>query len=462
MKIIDDILITTSNSSDIPIHLVTKIDIANWLTNQDTHLRTWLSATGFKMEPGSVSIVPNIDGQLQSVVICVQKIDDFWALGGLPSILPNGNYYLATHLESSVILERLTIGWALGAYQFKLSSTPISYPPKLVINPLCNVSTILSYVNSVNLVRDMINTPATDMMPEHIAIITKSLCQEYDADLKQVIGDELLVHNYTTIHAVGRASIHLPQVLDLRWGKSTNPKITIIGKGVCFDSGGLDLKQPGAMRLMKKDMAGAATAIGLAKLIMDAKLPVKLRLLIAAVENAISGNALHPGDVLVSRSGLNIEIHNTDAEGRLIMCDLLTEACSEKPDFICDFATLTGAARIALGTDITAMFCNNKAVASLLLEAAEVEQDPIWQLPLYKPYRTLLNSKIADIANASEQPYAGAITAALFLNEFVLDDIPWAHFDLMAWNMQTSPGRPEGGEAMAMRGVFHYLKQRYM
>jgi leucyl aminopeptidase len=298
-------------------------------------------------------------------------------------------------------------------------------------------------------------------MPEHLAEAMQALGQEFGATVEQIVGEELLTRNFPLIHAVGRASSHSPRLLDLRWGDPTHPKVTLVGKGVCFDSGGLDLKPSGAMRLMKKDMGGAATALGLARLIMSSGLRVRLRVLVAAVENAVAGNAFRPGDVLRSRQGLTIEIHNTDAEGRLILCDALAEAGTKRPDVMLDFATLTGAARVALGTEVPALFCNDDGLASGLLAAAEREQDPLWRLPLHSPYRDLLDSKIADIANVSESSYAGAITAALFLKEFVPAGIPWAHFDLMAWNLKTQPGRPEGGEAMGLRAVFAWLEQRY-
>jgi leucyl aminopeptidase len=250
-------------------------------------------------------------------------------------------------------------------------------------------------------------------------------------------------------------------LLELRWGDAGCPQLTLVGKGVCFDSGGLDLKTANGMRLMKKDMGGAAHAIGLARLIMSTNLPVRLRVLIAAVENAVAGNALRPGDVVRARRGLTVEIHNTDAEGRLILCDALAEGAAEKPDLLIDFATLTGAARVALGTEVPALFCNTEEVANGLLTAAEDERDPLWRLPLHAPYRELLDSKIADLTNASDTPYAGAITAALFLQEFVPAETPWAHVDLMAWNTKSRPGRPEGGEAMGLRAVLRYVTRRF-
>ncbi len=444
----------------IPLIPVAESEADAWLERQDETVRRWLTATGFKMKPGSFNVVPGVDGCPRAVVVGVGNTNDFWALGGLPGSLPEGDYTIEAALEPRQ-LERLTLGWALGAYQFTRYKAPKRAPARLALDPACNAERIQRQVDAVTLVRDLVNTPAEDLMPEHLAEAMQALGREFGASIEQIVGDDLLVNNYPAIHAVGRASVHPPRLLDLRWGDPTHPKITLVGKGVCFDSGGLDLKPSSAMRLMKKDMGGAATALGLARLIMSAGLPARLRVLVAAVDNAVAGNAFRPGDVLRSRRGLTIVIHNTDAEGRLILCDALAEAGSEQPEVIIDFATLTGAARIALGTGVPALFCNDEPLAAGLLAAAEREQDPIWRLPLHQPYRELLDSKIADLANATEASYAGAITAALFLKEFVPDGIPWAHFDLMAWNLKTQPGRPEGGEAMGLRAVFGWLEQRF-
>ena len=444
----------------IPLLPVAESAFSAWLEQQDEPLRRWLATTGFKAKPGSLSLVPGPGGQLQKVIAGIASADDLWALGGLPANLPEGDYVLDATLEPRQ-QERLTLGWALGAYQFTRYKAPKRAMARLALNPAGDTGRIQNQVEAVTLARDLINTPAEDLMPEHLAEAMQAHGQEFGAMVEQIVGDDLLTRNYPVIHAVGRASAHPPRLLDLRWGDPAHPKITLVGKGVCFDSGGLDLKPASAMRLMKKDMGGAATVLGLVRLIMSSGLPVRLRALIAAVDNAVAGNAFRPGDVLRSRQGLTIEIHNTDAEGRLILCDALTEAGSEQPAVMLDFATLTGAARVALGTEVPALFCNDEMLAADLLAAAEREQDPFWRLPLHQPYRELLDSKIADLANASESSYAGAITAALFLKEFVPAGASWAHFDLMAWNLKTQPGRPEGGEAMALRAVFAWLEQRY-
>lgn len=444
----------------IPLVPVAESEFGAWLERQDESTRRWLAATGFKAKPGGFSLVPGPDGQLRRVIAGISSADDLWALGGLPTTLPEGDYVLDAALEPRQ-RERLTLGWALGAYQFTRYKAPKRAMAWLVLDPARDAGRIRRQVEAVTLVRDLVNTPAEDLMPEHLAEVTQALGREFGANVVQIVGEQLLTRNYPAIHAVGRASSHPPRLLDLRWGDPTYPKVTLVGKGVCFDSGGLDLKPSNAMRLMKKDMGGAATALGLARLIMGSGLPLRLRVLIAAVDNAVAGNAFRPGDVLRSRQGLTIEVHNTDAEGRLILSDALAEAGSEQPAALLDFATLTGAARVALGTEIPALFCNDDALAVGLLAAAEREQDPFWRLPLHQPYRDLLDSKIADIANASDSSYAGAITAALFLKEFVPVEVPWAHFDLMAWNPKTQPGRPEGGEAMALRAVFAWLEQGY-
>ena len=456
----NDGLLPTRAPDCIPVIPVIEGEFGSWLERQEDVLRRWLTATGFKAKPGSFNLIAGADGRLRAVVAGIAKADDLWALGGLPAALPEGDYRLDGAFDPWR-LERLTLGWALGAYQFTRYKTPKRPMARLALDPVSDGDRIRRQVAAVKLARDLVNTPAEDMMPEHLAEAMLALGREFEASVEQTVGDDLLARNFPLIHAVGRASTHPPRLLDLRWGDPTHPRITLLGKGVCFDSGGLDLKPSSAMRLMKKDMGGAATVLGLARLIMSAGLPVRLRVLVAAVENAVAGNAFRPGDVLRSRQGLTVEIHNTDAEGRLVLCDALAEAGTEQPEILLDFATLTGAARVALGTGVPALFCNDETMVAGLLAAAEREQDPCWRLPLHAPYREMLDSKIADIANASDSSYAGAITAALFLQEFVPAGIPWAHFDSMAWNLKTQPGRPEGGEAMGIRAVFAWLEQRY-
>jgi leucyl aminopeptidase len=314
---------------------------------------------------------------------------------------------------------------------------------------------------AVFLARDLANTPAGDLGPEELASEAVRVAKAAGGRHRVIVGDDLLAENYPTIHAVGRASARPPRLVDIVWGDPAAPKVTLVGKGVCFDSGGLDLKTASGMRLMKKDMAGAAIVLGLAQAIMDAGLPVRLRVLLPCVENAVSGNAMRPLDIVRTRKGLTVEIGNTDAEGRLILCDALAEASTEKPELLLDMATLTGAARVALGPELAALFCNDEGLAQGLLEAAEAEEDPMWRMPLWRPYRKMIDSKIADINNVSESPHAGAVIAALYLQEFVDPQIPWAHLDVMAWNPQSRPGRPEGAEATALRALYAHIAQRF-
>jgi len=444
----------------IPLQLVEEHRFSQWVQEQPEFLRRWVNSMNFKAKPNTICAIPTDHGAVSTVLAGLSAAEDPWALGKLPALLPPGNYFLNTD-QDPALLERLLIGWGLGTYRFARYKKAQPSRARLAIPSACNALSIEQQLRALYEVRDLINTPAEDMLPEQLAEAVFALGAEFSAPVEQITGEALLNNNFPLIHAVGRASTNRPRLLDLRWGDPNHPKITLVGKGVCFDSGGLNLKPTSGMRLMKKDMGGAAHAIGLARLIISAGLPVRLRLLVAAVENAVAGNALRPGDVVRSRKGLTVEIDNTDAEGRLILCDALAEGVAEEPDMVLDFATLTGAARSALGTEIPALFCNSDQLANGLAAAAEQEHDPIWRLPLHKPYRKMLDSKVADIANSAKAPYAGAITAALFLQEFVPQAIPWAHFDLMAWNTKTQPGRPEGGEAMGLRAVFAYLRQRF-
>jgi len=455
-----DGLLQRSRRQPIDIVPVTHDEFKKWSKGCEARLRRWVTSSGFRARPASYCLVPRADGSLDSVLAGIGGQDDPFAIGHLPAVLPAGSYRLAADWPRDR-LERAAIGWALGAYQFTRYKKCDELKARLVVESPASLRRIRGQVAGLYRVRDLVNTPAQDMMPEHLAGAVKDMAAEFSANVREIVGDALQSRNFPAIHAVGRAASHPPRLIDLRWGKKKHPKLTLVGKGVCFDSGGLDLKTAGGMRLMKKDMGGAAHAIGLAHMIMSTELPVRLRMLVPAVENAVAGNAYRPGDVLTSRKGITIEIDNTDAEGRVILCDALTEAAAESPDLIIDFATLTGAARVALGTDLPAMFCNRDQVAQDLARSAEQVHDPLWRLPLHRPYRELIDSSIADIANSGGGPYGGAITAALFLQDFVPAATPWVHFDLMAWNLRSRPGRPEGGEAMALRAVFDYLGRRY-
>ncbi|MBL8630528.1 MAG: leucyl aminopeptidase family protein, partial [Rhodospirillaceae bacterium] len=441
--------------------------LAEWTATRPANEQQWLKATGFKAEVGASAIIPGPEASISAVVVGLGKGDDPWAFGNLSKNLPPGTYALEAYVGGSEKLAAAfptwaAFAWAMGAYAFtryKKENGEKSVA-KLVWPAAADRSSVERSVAAASLTRDLVNTPPADMMPSHLAEAVKAVAAKYGATVTEIVGDDLLTQNYPMVHAVGRASAVAPRVLDLRWGDSTHPKITLVGKGVCFDTGGLDLKPSSAMLLMKKDMGGAATVLGLAQAVMAAKLPVRLRVLISAVENAVSGNAFRPSDVLKSRKGITVEIGNTDAEGRLVLADALTEACSEKPALLIDCATLTGAARTALGPDLPAMFTDDEALAAELMQTSAETFDPVWRLPLWAPYRKMLDSKVADINNAGDSPFAGAVTAALFLKEFVDTDVPWVHLDLFAWNKGARPGRPEGGEAYAQRALFALIQKR--
>ncbi|MDR3491855.1 MAG: leucyl aminopeptidase family protein [Gammaproteobacteria bacterium] len=445
--------ITESSASIIPLNLVLQTEYAAWLAKQDPFIKHWLDSTGFRNDAGSVAMIPNATGQLSTVICCVKAMTDFWSVGSLPFLLPSGCYRL------NVTDSQFAIAWGLGSYQYTRYKKSLKKPAQLLVES--DLDYVTNIVESIYLVRDLINTPTDDMGPSELADAAVALAKPFNAVVKQIVGEDLLKENYASIYTVGRACDDAPRLIDLRWGDKKHPKVTLVGKGVCFDTGGLNIKVAGGMTLMKKDMGGAAHVLGLARMIMEAKLPIQLRVLIPAVENSVSGNAYRPGDVITSRKGLTIEVGNTDAEGRVVLADALTEAASENPELLIDIATLTGAARVALGTELPAMFTNDEKLAADITAYGVQEQDPVWRLPLFALYRDALNSSIADINNNTADGYAGAITAALFLKEFVPNEMSWVHFDLMAWNVKARPGRPQGGEAMGVRGLFSYLNARY-
>lgn len=448
---------TSKSSSAIPIKIIAKDNYAAWLKEQSSLVQEWLNATQFRAEPNTVRMVPDVNGKISKVVCCVDSINFFWNAGGLPLILPEGIYQFD---DVDLPFLSYAIAWGLGAYQFTRYKKPTRQPAQLYL-PANLEAEVMNIVSSIYLVRDCINTPADDMGPSQLAEVAEKLAKEHDATFKQIVGQALLEQNYPGIYIVGRASDDAPRLLDIRWGNPKHPKVTLVGKGVCFDTGGLDLKPSSYMLLMKKDMGGGAHVLGLASMIMQAKLPICLRVLIPAVENSVSGNAYRPGDVITSRKGLTIEVGNTDAEGRVVLADALTEAVSEKPELLIDISTLTGAARVALGTELPAVFSNNDDFVNGVIKQSEKHNDPMWRMPLFALYRDHINSQIADLNNNSSEPYGGAISAALFLKEFVPDDVPWLHFDIMAWNLRARLGRPQGGEAMGLRALFYYLQARF-
>jgi len=421
--------------------------------------RRWLDAQGFAASPGSAICLADANGRLERVLVGVDAEQPLAALAALPTTLPEGVYQLAA--EGVALDPQLAaLGWALGAYQFNRYRKAARAPAVLAVDAAV-LDAARPLAEATALVRDLVNTPTEDMGPEQLTDAIKALGKAHKARVRDWVGDELLKAGFPAIHAVGRASHRAPRLVELNWGKATDPKLVLVGKGVCFDTGGLDLKPSDGMRWMKKDMGGAAHAIALAGLVMQARLPVRLTLLVPAVENAVAGNALRPGEVIATRAGFSVEIDNTDAEGRLVLCDALAYGAEQQPDLVIDFATLTGAARVALGPDLPALFANDDALAEAALAAGRAVADPLWRLPLWRPYRKMLDSYLADFANAGASRHAGAITAALYLERFVPDGLPWLHLDTYAWNDADRPGRPRGGEAMGVRALFALLRQRY-
>ncbi len=426
-----------------------------WIKRQVPAVGQWVRSGAFAAKPGSACLVPSAGGGLAQVLVGIEEGLDRWSLAALPTSLPKGNYRLADSVDGADA-EAACFAWAIGGYRFQRYKKREGELARLVWPAGVDRAAIRRTVAALALARDLINTPAEDMGPPHLADAVKDVAKAYKAKFSVIVGEDLLKKNYPAIHAVGRAASRPPRLIDMSWG-SGGPRLTLVGKGVCFDSGGLDLKTAGGMLLMKKDMGGAALMLALAQMIMDAGLKIRLRLLIPAVENAVAGNAYRPLDVIRTRKGITVEIGNTDAEGRVILCDALAEAHSDKPDLILDAATLTGAARVALGPDLPALFCNDDDVAEALLRHGRAEDDPLWRMPLHKGYRRMLDSKVADINNVSDGPYAGAITAALYLQEFIDAGTRWAHIDTLAWNIRDRPGRPEGGEALGLRALFAFV-----
>ncbi len=440
-----------SDPDSTPIELVKEDDFEPWLATQPEGSRRAADQQSFRAKPGQHCWL----GGEHRIAAGWNGKSSLASLGGLPLALPEGHYRMAGAVDELQLL-----GWGLGCYQFTRYRNPPRIPASLALPQGARRERLANLVSAVTLARDLINTPAGDMSPAQLADETLQVADTHDAECCVVAADDLLREGFGAIHAVGRAAADPPRLVDVRWGEPDRPLVAVVGKGVCFDSGGLDIKTAAGMRTMKKDMGGAAAALGLAQLIMSEDLPVRLRLLIPAVENAIAGNAYRPGDILNTYAGITVEVDNTDAEGRLILCDALSLAAEEQPELIVDFATLTGAARVAVGTEVSAMFCNEEAVAAGIAEAGRAVDDPVWPMPLHDGYGHLLDSRVADTLNSAHTPYAGAITAALFLRKFV-GAIPWVHFDIMAYNLRERPGRPEGGEAMAMRAVFQYLEERF-
>jgi leucyl aminopeptidase len=459
----------------IPVHVLTSENCEAALDELDA--ARWAKAHGFTAKTGQVLSVPGDSRTIAAVLFGAGEglSEQPFLPGKLASALPSGTYALVEErFADNRQAELAVLGFLLSSYQFQRyrqapsgtandgGETDDTAPKVRLVCPASqDRAALLRTAQGVALTRDLVNTPANDMGPADLEAAAHLLAGHHNAALAVTTGEDLLEAGFPMIHAVGRASDDAPRLIDLRWGDKAHAKLTLVGKGVIFDTGGLDLKPSQAMRLMKKDMGGAANVLGLAHMIMDAGLPVRLRVLIPAVENAVSGSAFRPGDILASRKGISVEIGNTDAEGRLVLADALTLACEEDPDLLIDMATLTGAARVALGTDLPALFTNDDTLATHLVEAGNENNDPVWRLPLHKPYVKLLDSKVADTNNISSGGFAGAITAALFLEKFVEEGTSWIHLDVFSWSNTSAPGKVEGGEAQAIRALFGLLAARY-
>jgi leucyl aminopeptidase len=442
------------------LRLVDKKGFDSWLKAQPARVRQAVSAQGFRGEGNQLAILPGEQSDW-SAVLGIAKVDELgpWCLAKAAESLPEGRYRVEGQGPGPAAL-----GWLLGQYRFERYKKPERQtgPRVLLSSEAARIGEIVLAAEAVSLVRDLVNLPAGDLGPAELEAAVREVAGECGGEVTVTSG-AALDEGYPMIAAVGRAATadRAPRLLELEWGDRRHPRIAIVGKGVCFDSGGLDIKPASGMRLMKKDMGGAAHALALARLAMKGGLPVRLHLLIPAVENAVSGAAFRPGDVLRSRKGLTVEVDNTDAEGRLILGDALTKAAEGKPELILDFATLTGAARVALGPDLPALFANDDSLAEALLDGGREVADPVWRLPLWAPYEEMLSSDVADFSNASDTPMAGAVTAALFLKKFVPEGVPWAHFDTFAWRSAAKPGRPKGGDALALRAAWAALSNRY-
>jgi leucyl aminopeptidase len=450
-----------SGGAAVPIWFVTTESHAAVRDALAPAARRFAETAKFEPKAGQVLLLPGADGALDGVLFGLEPADradkDRFLPGRLPPLLPAGTYRFANAPHD----ERLAaLAFALGAYKFTRYRKAEANSVQLALSNELDGAELSRIAEGVALARDLVNTPANDMGPAELEDAARALAEKHGAAFGSVIGEDLRQHNFPLIHAVGRASPRAPRLIDMIWGDAAHPKITLVGKGVCFDTGGLDIKPDSAMLIMKKDMGGAANVLAAAHMIMDARLKVRLRVLIPAVENAIAGDAFRPLDIYTSRKGITVEIGNTDAEGRLVLADALALADEEKPELIVDMATLTGAARVALGPELPPFYTHDDALAADLARHAQSERDPMWRMPLWKPYESLLDSKTADINNVGGS-FAGSITAALFLNRFVTAAKAWAHFDIYAWTPSAKPARPDGGECQVARALYALLRERY-
>jgi leucyl aminopeptidase len=449
-----------ADSAALPLHLVDAARFPAWTSAQTAPVRAWVEAHGFKGDAGTQLLIPGADGAPVAAVAGIGDPQDPASLGHLPLLLPPLAFRIAADSPVAVAPERALLGWGLGAYKFGRYLKSTKPTATLAVDVAAHDEALAVLAASCE-VRDLVNTPTEHMGPDELEAAVQALATTHAAGFRCVRGAELLAQNFPAIHAVGRASHRAPRLIELTHGDAALPHLVIVGKGVCFDTGGLDVKPADGMRNMKKDMGGAAHAIALARLVLERALPVRLTLLVPAVENALGPDAYRPGEVIATRAGLSVEIDNTDAEGRVILCDALTYAAEQKPALLMDFATLTGAARIALGPDLPALFTNRDALASHYLEAGTAERDPLWRMPLWRPYMSYLKSGIADMANAGASRMAGCVTAALYLERFVPDAQDWTHVDVYSWNDADRPGKPAGGEAQGLRAAWSFLKRRF-
>jgi leucyl aminopeptidase len=454
--------IARGTTATVPITFVSTAAWGELRTLLDARQRAFADAAGFEPHPGRMLLLPDAEGTLAGVLFAIEPPDDpvpdLFRPGALPGLLPAGAYRFANAPRDARLA---TLAFALGAYRFARYRKAEDKEVRLELPDGVDGTEITRMAEAVFLARDLINTPANDMGPPELEFAVRALATRHEASVRATVGEDLIKQNFPLVHAVGRAADRAPRLIDMTWGDPAHPKITLVGKGVCFDTGGLDIKPESGMLNMKKDMGGAASMLALAHMLMGRKLKIRLRVLIPAVENSIAGSAFRPRDIYRSRKGLSVEIGNTDAEGRLILADALALADEEEPDLIVDMATLTGAARVALGTEVVPFYTDDDALAADLARCADSECDPLWRLPLWQPYDQLLDSKVADVNNVSGGSFAGSITAALFMRRFVTAARAWLHFDIYAWNQTTRPGRPEGGECQAARALYAALVARY-